>query len=190
VDIMRALWAGETVTHYGLVITEEARLYSLPAEPPLVVGAALSPETAEWVGSWADALITTNQPVASLTRMIDAFRSGGGEDKPMFLQVQLSYATTDEAARRRAHEQWAPLMLGGDVQADLRVPSDFVAAGKFVRPEDLEGSVLMSSDLAQHTAWLAERAELGFERMYLHNVNREQQRFIDDFGGQVLPAFA
>src|SRR5690606_28228959 len=44
-DIMRALWAGETVTHRGLVHVEEAKLYSLPERPPLLVGAALSEET-------------------------------------------------------------------------------------------------------------------------------------------------
>ncbi len=29
VDVIRALWAGETVTHHGLVCVEEAKLYTL-----------------------------------------------------------------------------------------------------------------------------------------------------------------
>lgn len=57
-EIIRALWAGETVTHDGLIRVEEARLYSRPRTPPMIVGAALSPETAEWMGGWADGLIT------------------------------------------------------------------------------------------------------------------------------------
>ncbi len=28
-EIMRALWAGKKVTHYGLVVVEEAKLYTL-----------------------------------------------------------------------------------------------------------------------------------------------------------------
>jgi coenzyme F420-dependent glucose-6-phosphate dehydrogenase len=28
---------------------------------------------------------------------------------------------------------------------------------------------------------------MGFERVYLHNVHPQQQRFIDDFGDRVLP---
>lgn len=33
-DIIRALWAGETVTHYGRVCIEEAKLYTRPETPP------------------------------------------------------------------------------------------------------------------------------------------------------------
>src|ERR671910_339076 len=34
VDIIRALWAGETITHHGRVRVEEGRLYTRPAVPP------------------------------------------------------------------------------------------------------------------------------------------------------------
>src|SRR4051812_46503482 len=37
VGVMRALWAGETVVHDGLVRVREARLYSRPASPPRVI---------------------------------------------------------------------------------------------------------------------------------------------------------
>src|SRR5215213_1568782 len=43
-DVMRALWAGETVTVRGHVATERARVYSRPEQPPLLFGAALTPE--------------------------------------------------------------------------------------------------------------------------------------------------
>ena len=186
-DIMRALWAGETVTHHGLVTTEDARLYSLPAKPPLLVGAALTPATAEWLGGWADALVTTGSR-DGLPAIIEAFRRGGGADKPLFLQVQLSYARTEEQAWRHAHGQWRSLMAGSAVLANLRNPAEFEEVGRFVRREDLEGHVRVSTDLEQHIAWLREDFELGFERVYLHNVSPEQERFIDDFGGRVIPA--
>ncbi|MEG4076110.1 hypothetical protein QUA30_25655 [Microcoleus sp. Pol14C2] len=48
---MRALWAGETVTHPGLVCVEDAKLYTRPEILPLIIGAAVTPETAEWLGS-------------------------------------------------------------------------------------------------------------------------------------------
>ena len=37
---------------------------------------------------------------------------------------------------------------------------------------------------ATHAACLA---ELGFERLYLHHVGQDQQRFIDAFGAKVIP---
>ena len=66
----------------------------------------------------------------------------------------------------------------------------FEAAAQFVRLEDLRGPVLISADAEQFVEWLAEFAELGFERIYVHHVGKEQQAFIDVFGERVLPAFA
>lgn len=186
-DVMRALWAGETVTHHGLVHVEDARLYTLPAELPLLVGAALSPATAEWLGGWADALVTTGQPREQLRAIVDAFRRGGGDGKPMFLQVQLSHARTEEEAWQDAHRQWRALMAGSAVLANLRNPSEFEEVGRFVRREDLAGHVRIAANVEQHVEWLQQDAELGFERIYLHNVSREQERFIDEFGSRVLP---
>lgn len=189
-DVMRALWAGETVTHDGLVAVEDARLYTLPPEPPLLVGAALTPATAEWLGGWADALVTTGQPRDTLQRIIDAFRHGGGDGKPMFLQVQMSYADSEEEAWNDALHQWGSLMAGSGVLANLRNPSEFEEIGRFIRREDLVGRVRIARDIDQHVEWLHEDAALGFERIYLHSVSRDQQRFIDDFGEHVLPEFA
>ena len=45
----------------------------------------------------------------------------------------------------------------------------------------------MSADLGQHTAWLQEYLELGFEEIYLHHVGKEQRPFLDAFGEHVLP---
>lgn len=46
VDVIRALWAGETVTHRGRVTVVDAKLYVRPEEPPRLIAAALSEETA------------------------------------------------------------------------------------------------------------------------------------------------
>ena len=43
VDVMRALFAGEVVDHDGLVRVDRARLWTLPAQPPALVGAAVTP---------------------------------------------------------------------------------------------------------------------------------------------------
>jgi len=83
VDIMRALWPGEMVSHKGHVVVEEAKLYTRPNYMPTVIGAAITRKTARWVGSWADGMITTSKPYEELKATIDAFREGGGEGKPV-----------------------------------------------------------------------------------------------------------
>jgi probable non-F420 flavinoid oxidoreductase len=187
VTLMRALWRGETVTHKGLVSVHEARLHTSPGEMPLVVGAAVTSETARWLASWADALITIAKPPDELEAVVEAFREGGGEGKPMFLQVQLAYADTLEEARAAAHDQWRTNIFESPVLANLPSPEAFDAASSFVRAEDMHPHVRVSHDLEQHLAWLQEDLALGFERLYLHHVGREQARFIDAFGEGVLP---
>ncbi len=187
VEIMRALFRGEMVTHHGHVVVEDAKLYTRPAVPPLLIGAAITEATAEWVGSWADGLITTSGPPARLKKMAEAFWRGGGEGKPMYLKVQLSFAKDDQTARATAHHQWAGNIFASEVITDLRTTSQFDALAKLVKPDELDEHVRISSDPSQHAAWLAEDYRLGFTGLFLHNVNREQEAFIDAFGSRVLP---
>jgi G6PDH family F420-dependent oxidoreductase len=185
--IIRTLWAGETIRHQGLVTIDNAKLFTRPEKPPLLIGAAITAETAKWVGSWADGLITISRSPKELQPVIDAFRSGGGEGKPMFLKVQLSYAATDAAAREGAFDQWRTNIFTSNVLADFSVVGQFDEAAQFVRPEDLDPFVHISSDLNRHADWIKTYQEMGFNRITLHNVNREQEQFIQAFGEGVLP---
>jgi probable non-F420 flavinoid oxidoreductase len=187
VGVIRGLLDGEEVTHRGLVTVDQARVWSLPRIPPLLLGAAISEETATRVGGWADGLITVNQAADRLRRVVSGFRRGGGMGKPIYLQVHLSWAEDEEEARRIAHEQWRTNVFGSDLATDLPLTEHFDAAAEFVTPSDVERSVLISSDLSRHTTWLSELAELGFDRLYLHHVGQDQQRFIDAFGAKVIP---
>ncbi len=190
VDIMRALWNGETVTHRGLVDVVDARLYTRPAEPVKVFVAAVTPATARWGGAWADGLLTVSQPVETLREVIDAFRDGGGEDEPMFLQAKVAYDRDDATALRRAHEQWRGNVMGSEVLAALSSPAQFEAAGEFVTPQDVAEHVRVSADPSRHAEWIAEYAELGFDAVYVHNVGTAQRAFIDAYAAHVLPQFA
>jgi alkanesulfonate monooxygenase SsuD/methylene tetrahydromethanopterin reductase-like flavin-dependent oxidoreductase (luciferase family) len=184
---MRDLWAGKLVVHNGRVRVDEAQLYTLPAEPPLVVGAALSVETARWMGDWADALITVNQPDRQERDVIEAFRANGGRDKPVYLQVHLSWDTDDATARQSAWDQWRATSLDSVVLADLRLPHQFEAAAKYVQPDDMDGSVRIAADPGQHLDWIRQDLELDLAGLMLHNVGRNQRAFIETFGNTVLP---
>jgi coenzyme F420-dependent glucose-6-phosphate dehydrogenase len=186
-SIVRALFRGETVTHRGRVTVVDAKLYSLPERPPRLFGAAVTEESAAFVGGWADGLLTVSAKPEKLRKVVDAFRDGGGAGKPMVLQVTSNWAPSEDEALHGAFEQWRYNALGGPVSWELRSPEDFDVATRFVRPADMRESVLISSDLAQHAAWLNEFVELGFEEMQLHQVGRNQQAFIEAFAGAVLP---
>jgi alkanesulfonate monooxygenase SsuD/methylene tetrahydromethanopterin reductase-like flavin-dependent oxidoreductase (luciferase family) len=165
----------------------DARIWSRPEQPTRLVGAATSEATAEWLGGWADGLLTVGTRPAALRRTIEAFRRGGGEGKPVYLKVDLSWAASEEEALRQAYEQWRFNLLGGDVNWELRTPQQFETAARFVRPEDMREAVMISADPARQAEWLAECADFGFESIDLHQVGTDQHGFIDTFGEKVLP---
>ena len=191
VRIMRALWEGERVTTRGFVVTDAARLYSRPPSPPLLLGAALSADTARWVGSWADGLITIAGPRDDMRGVVDAFRESAGDAKPMFLQAAVSFARTDDEAARAAHAQWRHCALTSAQLAELPSPAAFDRASAHVDAHAVLSKVRVSSDIGRHLDWLLQDYHLGFERIYLHNVAREhQERFIGACAEQVLPFFS
>lgn len=185
--VIRALLAGERVTHRGSVTVVDAELYSRPEVAPPMLGAAVTEQTAEFVGGWADGLLTVAAKPDKLKRVVEAFRRGGGHGKPLYLQVALNWARTEDEALKGAFDHWRFVTLGGDIGWELRSPEDYETATRFVRPEDVRESVLVSSDPGRHAAWLNEYRELGFERVFLHQVDLNQAGFIEMFSRHVLP---
>lgn len=187
VDIIRGLWGGETMTRHGQVRVQDATLHLLPEKRPLIMGAALTEPTARWVAGWADGMITTSRPLQELKQIKDAFLGGGGEGKPMYLKVQVSYAPSREEAMRGAWEQWRTSVLPAEVISELGTQEMFDGAARFITPEHVDDYVLSSPNSCDYVVTLRQYAELGFEHIYVHNVNTEQQRFIDFFSRKVLP---
>jgi probable non-F420 flavinoid oxidoreductase len=186
VDIIRALLDGEEVSHDGLVTVDRARVWTRPQEPPRLIGAAVSVETARWCAEWADGLITVNAPVEHLRQVVDAYRDAGGRGD-LHLQVHLSWASDEDTATRIAHEQWRSNVFPPPVCWDLDSAEAFDAASAKVTPEQVAEVVNVSSDLGKHAAWLRQYADLGFDELYLHHVGQELDAFVDAFGAKVLP---
>lgn len=186
--IIRALLDGQKVNHRGRVRVCNARLYTIPEVKPRLFGAALSPETARWMGAWADGLVTVCQSPAQLKILIDAFRAGGGGDKPVHAKVDLSYADDMENAVQGAHTQWRTNVFDSSVISEIEQPEQFEAIAQCVRPEDMHQSVVIATQPEVFVQRIRDIAALGVESVILHNVNRDQEHFIEVFGREVLPA--
>jgi hypothetical protein len=148
----RALLAGEEVSHDGLVRVDRARLWSLPADPPALVGAAVSEATAaHW--SAAGPTASSRQPALDVLReVIAAFRDGGGADKPVYLQVHLSWAEDEDTApdRPRPVAQQRVLL---ELAWNLELPEQFDAAAEHVRPRRA-GRCWSRPTSGRHVGWL------------------------------------
>ncbi|UOY02718.1 TIGR03885 family FMN-dependent LLM class oxidoreductase [Blastococcus sp. PRF04-17] len=187
VQIIRALLAGEEVTHEGLVTVDRARVWSLPERSPALIAPAVTVQTARSAAEWADGLVTINQPHDHLREMVAAYRDAGGRGK-VVLQLHLSYDPDPDRALQIAFDEWHSNVFPPPLAWDLDTPEAFEIASAHVTPEVVaSGAVRVSADLAQHAAWISEYADLGFEEIYLHHVGPEQRGFLDAFGEHVLP---
>lgn len=184
-NIIRRLWAGETVSHEGHVLVEKAKLYTRPKKAPLLLGAALSTETAAWMGGWADGLVTTANRPEKAMEIAEAFRQGGGEGKPLYFKLQLSYAHDEQSALMGAYEQWRTNILAPEVIADLRTPEEFEAAARDINPDQIREHVKVSADIVEHVFYIRKFLSAGFDHIILHNVNRLQEQFIRDIGPHI-----
>src|SRR5919112_546049 len=156
VAIIRALLAGEEVTHEGLVTVDRARIWSLPEQPPALIAPAVTVATARSAADWADGLVTINQPHDHLREMVAAYRDAGGRGK-LVLQLHLSYDLDADRALQIAFEEWHSNVFPPPLAWDLDTPEAFEIASAHVTPEIVAaGAVRVSSDLGQHAAWIKE----------------------------------
>ena len=197
IDIINKLFtasiAGKDVKHSGQYFTlESTRLWTMPEVAPEILVATAGPVTAKRAGRNADGLITVGAPLEKISGLFARFADGAreaGKDPdtmPKVLQVHLSWADTDERAMANALTEWPN---GGMKfpKADIRSPHDFEQMAKLVRPEDFEGRMVISADPDAHRAAIQRYLDLGFDRVYLHNVGRNQREWIEVFGREVLP---
>src|SRR5918999_3258973 len=95
VQIIRALWAGGTVTYRGKHFeVESAKVWDLPEVAPPIGIAVSGPGSCRLAGRHADAMIAT-EPRTELGRMFDG---AGGSGKPRIGQIALSYDPDEPTA--------------------------------------------------------------------------------------------
>jgi len=197
IDVIKKLFdgslAGKDVKHEGRFFKlESTRLWTMPETAPPVLVATAGPVNAKRTGRHADGIITVGAPLEKIGGLFDKFAEGAREagkdpdQMPRVLQLHLSWAETDEEALANAMTEWPN---GGMKfpKADIRSPHDFAQMAKLVREEDFEGRMVISSDPDVHRAAIQQFVDLGFDRVYLHNVGRNQERWIEVFGEQVVP---
>ena len=197
IEIIKKLFAGslagKDVKHSGeFYKLESTRLWTMPQEAPPILVATAGPITAKRAGRHADGLITVGAPLEKIdglfTRFHDGVRESGRdpESLPKVLQLHLSWAQTDEQALANAMHEWPN---GGMKfpKADIRSPFEFEQMARLVRPEDFDGRMVISADPDVHRAEIQKYVDLGFDRIYLHNVGRNQREWIETFGAHVLP---
>jgi G6PDH family F420-dependent oxidoreductase len=193
IDVIQKLFSGKDVKHKGEYFRmETCRLWTLPDSPPPIYIATAGPVTAKRAGRQTDGIITPGAPAEKINNLLQRFDAGSNEagrdpaSQVKIVQLHLSWAQTDEQALANAVSEWPN---GGMkfAKQDIKSPFDFEQMAKLVRPEDFDGRMLITSDLDAHRADIQRYLDLGIDRIYLHNVGRNQREWIEVFGAEVLP---
>jgi coenzyme F420-dependent glucose-6-phosphate dehydrogenase len=183
IEVIRLLWEGGFQSFRGdFYDVEQARIYTLPDEPPPLAIAASKPLAAELAGRLGDAFIG----VAPDAEVVDKFDEAGGSGKPKYGQITACWAESEEAGRKTIAEVWPNAGLKGDLSQELATPVLFEQACELVREEDLE-SLPAGPDPEPYIEAAREYEQAGFTHIYFHQIGRDQEGFFRFWRGQLQP---
>jgi coenzyme F420-dependent glucose-6-phosphate dehydrogenase len=183
VELMRQLWEGGYQSFDGSYFTvENARLYTLPDEPPPIVIAAGGPSAAELAGVHGDGLWS----VAPKAELIEKYREAGGKGA-VYGQVKMCWAADEEEARKTVLEYWPNAGIGGELSQELPLPRHFEQAAALVTADDIAEKVAMGPDPERYLEQIKAFVDAGFDNVYLHQIGPDQDGFFDFCKRELLP---
>jgi G6PDH family F420-dependent oxidoreductase len=188
VEIVRALHTGELVDYRGDYFqVDSARVWDLPEEG-VEIGLAVAGERAvEALAPLGDHLIAV-EPEGSLIESWNGIASRRiGSGARAIGQIPICWDPDEDAAVKRAHEQFRWFAGGWKVNADLPTPAGFSGATQFVRPEDVAGSIPCGPDLDKIVESVSAFWDAGFTDVALVQVGDEgQDRFLAEAARPLL----
>jgi G6PDH family F420-dependent oxidoreductase len=186
VEVIRELWQGGLVTHYGRFYTvENARLYTLPDSPPPIAVSAFGPKAAEVAAKIGDGFVTV-KPGRDL---LDRYRQHGGSGEAI-AALKVCWDRDEGRARKLAHQLWPTEAVEGQLSQELPLPSHFEAAAANVTEEMVADAVPCGPDPERHVAAITRFAEAGFDKIYVNQIGPEQEGFFDFYEKELRPRLA
>lgn len=184
IQIIRELWTGEELNYFGEYFTvDEAKLFTVPEQPPEIYLAASGPVAAERAAQ-QDGFIAT----APSRELVEAFESAGGEG-PKLGQLTVCYDQTEERAKETAHRVWPISGLPGNFQWEIKSFEQFEEICKLVTPEQVAKSIVCGPDPQKVIEQINQFADAGFTHVFIHNVGPKQEEFLQWASREVLPRF-
>lgn len=184
IGVLRKLWEGERTTIRGKHFTvEQARIYTLPEEPPPIYVAAGGDIATKLAGRVGDGLVG----LVPDESVIGTFEEAGGAGKPKVGQVHVCVAPDEDQARATAVEWWPNAAVPGDLSWELAEPPLFEALAEEVSEDDVAESVICGPDAGPILEEVRAFADAGYTHVYLHQVGPDQDALLDLMREELLP---
>jgi coenzyme F420-dependent glucose-6-phosphate dehydrogenase len=195
IELIRALWSGEKVTHQGVHYqTRLAKLYTPPPKPIPIYVSSMSPNSARLAGKCGDALITVGGREPDLYRqVIENFEAGAREagkdptQMPRMVELGVAYTDDEEKAIECRKAFWAGTFVPALFTEKIYTPRMSEENGKIVGSDSVRQSGCISSDPADHIELGKRYIDLGFDHLIFHSAGPDQRAFLEGYGRDVLP---
>jgi len=186
IEVVRLLWQGGTKSHYGKHYTvENARLYTLPEQPPPIYLSGFGPKSIQLAGRIGDGYCGVKPD----PEIVSLFRSSGGGDKPTHAGTKVCWAQDEAQAIKRAHSTWPIVVLPGQLTQELPTPAHFEQATSLVTEEMISEAFACGPDPERHRQMLREYFEAGYDEVYVQQIGPEQEGFFNFYEKEVMPEF-
>ena len=183
IDVMRALWTGEVVTHHGRHYTvENARIYSLPAEPPPIMMSGFGPKATDVAARVADGYISTSPDRELVQRYVE--HGGNG---PKAAGVKVCWGEDEDQCAKLAHTLWRTSGVPGELSQELPMPAHFDQASQLVSEESVKETMACGPDPARHLEVIRKYVDAGFDEIYLSQVGPDQVGFFEFWTRELAP---
>ncbi|MEA2686697.1 MAG: hypothetical protein QOE93_1892 [Actinomycetota bacterium] len=184
VEVMRALWTGDEITHRGRhYVVENARIYSLPETPPPVVMSGFGPKATTRAARIADGFVSTSPN----KKMVDLYRQEGGKGDAS-AGLKICWGEDAQAAAELAHRLWRTSGLPGELSQELRTPAHFEQAAQLVDVDMVAEAMPHGPDVEPVVTAVQEYVDAGFDRLYISQTGPDQDGFFRFFTNELLPA--
>ncbi|CAB4938385.1 unannotated protein [freshwater metagenome] len=186
VGIMRELWAGGQVSHRGThYVVENARLYTLPEEPPEVLVSAFGPKAVGVAARIGDGFCT----VGPDEELIGRFKAEGKDGAVVQAGMKACYRADEADAKATALRLWPNDGLPGELAQILPTPAHFEQAGQLVTEDLIAESITCGPDVDLHVERIQAYADAGVDELYVQQVGGEHEAFFAAYREHVLPRF-
>jgi G6PDH family F420-dependent oxidoreductase len=189
IEVIRKLWAGGFVDHHGPHYTvENARLYTMPDEPPPIYISGFGPASATLAGRIGDGYITTSPD----RELIARFRDAGGDGKPVQAGYKVCWGTDDQTCIDTAHRLWANSGLPGELAQILPSPRHFEQASELVTKVSTAESIAYGNDVERHVEAFRPYADAGVDVVHISQMGGRFDKtnaagFFEFYRDDVLP---
>ena len=184
VEVMRGLWRGGQFSHRGRHYTvENARIYTLPDEPPPVLVSGFGPKSVDLAGRIGDGYVSTMPDADLLAR----FRAAGGEGKITHSGTKVCWGPDEAECVKTVHRLWPNEGLSGELAQVLPTPAHFDQATELVTEEMIAGSVPCGPDTDRIVAAMQEYADAGYDELYVAQIGPRQSEFFELLEREILP---